>query len=56
MNGKWSQILQFWLRNDLKLARGKKLIFGSVPTILVCIVGELAGGGSVDVAVGVCDM
>ena len=54
MKGKWSQKLQFWLRNGLKLPRGRKLIRGSSQTILMCIMGELAGSGSV--AVGVSDM
>ena len=31
------------------------LIFGSLQTTLLCIMGELAGGGSVAVAVGVSD-
>ena len=30
--------------------------FGSLQTILLCVVGELAGGGSVAVAVGASDM
>ena len=32
------------------------MVDGSLQTILLCIVGELAGGGSVAVAVGVSDM
>ena len=48
---KWSHNRKFWLRNGLKL------IFWSLQAILLCIVGELAWGGSVDLAlaVGVCD-
>ena len=53
MNGKWSQNLQFCLRNCLKLPSGKKWMFGSVQTILLFVVGELVGGGSVAVPVGV---
>ena len=34
----------------------KKMICGSLQTILLCLVGELAKGGSVSVAVGVSDM
>ena len=48
MKGKWSQNLQFWS----KIAPQ----FGSLQTILLCIVWELAGGGSVAVAVGVSYM
>ena len=33
----------------------KKWVFGSLQTSLLCRVGELAGGGSVAVAVGVSD-
>ena len=53
MKEECSQNLQLWLRNGLKLPRGKKLIAWSLQTILLCIVGELAGGGSMPVAVGV---
>ena len=56
MKGHWSQNLQLWLRNGLKLPRGKKLIFWSLQAILLCIVEELSGKGSMAVAVGVCDM
>ena len=56
LKGHLSQNLKYWLRNGLKLARGEKLIFGSSQTILLCIVGELAGRGSPAVAVGVSDM
>ena len=56
MKGNWSQNLRFWLRNCLKLPVEKNLIFGSLQTILLCIVLELAGGGSVAVAVGISDM
>ena len=38
------------------IASEKKLIFGSLQTMLLCIVGELAAGGSVAAAVGVSDM
>ena len=34
----------------------KKLISGFLQTILLCIVRELAGGGSLAVPVGVSDM
>ena len=37
-------------------AGGEKLVFGSLQTILLCIVGELAGARFVAVAVGVRDM
>ena len=52
----WCQNVQFWLINGLELPLGEKLTFGSLQTILLCIVGKLAGGGSVAVAVGVSDM
>ena len=48
MKGQWSQNVQLWLRNGLKLA-------GNHPAEL-CIVGEIAGGGSMAVAAGVSDM
>ena len=54
MKGNWFQNLQFFRRNSLKLPSRNKFIFGSLGTILLCIVGELAG--AVDVAVGVSDM
>ena len=34
----------------------ERIVLGSLQTTLLCIVGELAGGGSVSVAVGVSDM
>ena len=40
---------------DDYLRFNKFLVFGSLQTSLLCIVGELAGGGSVTVAVGVSD-
>ena len=46
----------FWLVTGLKLAQGKKLIFWSFQTILLCIVRGLARGGSVAVAVDVSDI
>ena len=64
MKGYWSQNLQFWLRNGLNSPR-RKVDFGSLQlivdgssSILLCILGELAWGGSVAVAVavGVSDM
>ena len=55
IKGEWFQNLPFWIRNGLKLTR-KKNICRSLSSILLCIVGELAGGGSVAVAVGVTDM
>ena len=56
MKGKWSQNLKFWIKDEIKLHIGKKIICGSSQTILLYIVEELAGGGSVTVAVGVSDM
>ena len=53
MKGQCSQNLHFWLEKGQKLPSGKKLIFWSSETILLCIVGEVAGGGSVAMAVGV---
>ena len=44
-------------KNSLLAPQKKKqLIIGSWQTILLCTVGELAGGGSKFVAVGVSDM
>ena len=60
--GTWSQILQFWLRNGLKLPCGKSNFVGlKCPplhcAILLCVVlGELAGVGSMAVVFGVSDM
>ena len=54
MKGKWSQYLKFLLKNGPKLPRRKSWFFG-LQTILSRIVGELVGGGSVSVAVGVSD-
>ena len=45
MKENWSKNFEFGLRKGLKL-----------PRILLCTVGELAGGRSVAVAVGVSDM
>ena len=56
MNGMWSQNLQLSLRNGLKSHSKINGISGSSQTILLCIVGELAGRGSPAVAVGVSDM
>ena len=49
-------IVKFWLRNGLKLQykaeQSKFLVFVNHPCrMLLCVVSELAGGGSVDVAV-----
>ena len=52
MKGTLSQNYQFWFRNGLKL----QVVFESLQTILLCIAGELAGGGSVPVAVGASGM
>ena len=43
--------LEFWIRNGLK--SWEKLILWSLQTILMRIMGELTGEGSVAVAVGV---
>ena len=51
--------LQFWLRNGWFLGLRNSLLMGLVKasiSILRCMVGELAGGGAVDVAVGVSDI
>ena len=45
-------LVRKWSQNALQ----KKLIIGSLQTILLCIIGELAGRGSVAVAVGASDM
>ena len=47
------QNVQFFLNNCLKMLRAKNLNCGSLQTILLCMVGELAGGGSMSVGVGV---
>ena len=56
---KWYQYFQFYLKRGLKWPSRKKVFFlfccWSFLTILLCIVGELAEGGSVAVAVGVND-
>ena len=53
----WSLNLEFLLYKGLKLTRREKLVFGlddgSLQTILICILEDLAGGGSMAVAVGV---
>ena len=41
---------------NIKIVLQKKLYFESFQTMLLCILGELAEGGSVAVAVGVSDM
>ena len=51
---KWSHNLQSLLKNGLKSPRPKKVICWSLETILLCIKEELAGGGSLAVAV-TCD-
>ena len=56
MKGNWSPNFQFTLKNSLKLPRTKKVIFRSLQTILLCIVGEVSGGVSVAVAVGFSDV
>ena len=63
MNAKWSRNSLFWLRKGLKTARGKSRLFFCLCkpndpncSILLCIVRELAGGGSLALAVGVSDM
>ena len=48
----WSQNLLFWLRNGLKLPCGKKKNDYWVFDMLLCIVGELAGVGSMAVGCG----
>ena len=56
---KWKDSLtfQFWLRNSLKLPHGiYYLICWFLQTILLCIVVELVGRGSIVVAVGLWDM
>ena len=54
MRGKWSQNVGSEIVLNPPL---KKIFFSrSLQSILLCIVGELAGGGSVAVAVGVSDM
>ena len=58
MKAKWCQNLQLWLRKGAKIAPQKKsrfCVFWSLQRSLLCIVGELAEGGSVAVAVGVSD-
>ena len=47
MKKKWCHNFKFWLRRGIKLPHIIKLL---------CIVGELAGGGSVAVAFGISDM
>ena len=52
MKGTMSQNLKFQLRNGM----WKRNMPGSLQAILPCIVGELAGGGSVAIPVGDSDM
>ena len=47
-----SQNFWFWLRNGLKLPEKEKILR---TILLLCIVGQLARGGSVAVAVGPSD-
>ena len=63
---KISQNMQFWVRNGLKFLADKSWLFGLSDSllmgvkisssILLCILGDLAGGGPVAVAVGVSVM
>ena len=54
----WSQILQFFIKRGLKTAYGKELglkklaLYINAPNspILLCIVGELAGGVAIDIS------
>ena len=56
MKGTRSRNLIFWVRNGFKSSVEKKLVFGYLQAILLCIVGNLAGGAFVAVAVCVSDM
>ena len=56
MKGQWFQNFQLWLRKGLKLAPGIKVICWSSRNILLCIMGQLAGGGTMALAVGFSDM
>ena len=44
-----NKVSEFWIKNGLKPPYRIKLILGFAQTILLCVVGELAGGGSVAV-------
>ena len=55
MKAKGRQNLQFKLRRLLKSAHEKNT-FGFLQTLLLCIVGEIAGGGSMALAVDASDM
>ena len=46
----------FLLRNGLIALKKKINSVGSLQTILLCIVGKLAEGGSMAVAAGISDM
>ena len=61
MKGQWSQKLKFGLKNGQKLQEGKTNIFylsqdQQLHPAGEWVLGELAGRGSVAVAVGVSDM
>ena len=56
VKGKWSQDLQFWLRNGLKLPHQFFVVCFSLQTIVLCMVGKLAGDGSVVVDVSINDI